>query len=123
MRAETNDRPSSGSVDWIRTVTTATFEEQVLDAEGPVVAEFMSYGCSYCRALEPVLQRVAETLEPTEPIFRVNAPVERGLAASYHVRATPTLVMFLGGREMGRVVAPEPTMSTVLAAVTRPFEV
>jgi thioredoxin 1 len=123
MSVETNDRRNSRPVDRIRTASSLTFEEQVLNAHGPVVAEFMSYGCSYCRALEPILQQVAETVGPHEMIFRVNVPVERKLATRYHVRATPTLVMFLNGQEMGRVEAPHPIMSTLLAAVTQPFEV
>jgi thioredoxin 1 len=122
VSAETNDGRSRRSTDWIRTVTNATFEEEVLNAGGPVVAEFMSYGCPHCRVLEPILQQVAETVGPAETIFRVNVPVEQELAASYHVDGTPTLVMFLGGREMGRVEGPTPMMSTVLAAVTQPFE-
>ncbi len=121
MHVETGGRPSRGSIDWIRTVTSETFDEQVLNAVGPVVAEFMSYGCSYCRTLEPVLQRVAETVGPAETIFRVNVPIEQKLAASYDIRGTPTLVMFLGGQEMGRVEAPDPSLSTVLTAVTQPF--
>jgi thioredoxin 1 len=106
----------------IRTVTNSTFEELVLNAQGPVVAEFMSYGCSFCRALEPILQQVAKTVGPTEVIFRVNVPLEQELAANYHVEGTPTLVMFRGGQEVGRVEGPTPNVSTVLAAVTQPFE-
>ncbi len=108
--------------DRIRTVTSVTFEDQVLHADGPVVAEFMSYGCSFCRALEPVLQRVAETVGPTETIVRVNVPIEPELAARYHIDGTPTLVMFHGGKEIGRVEGVEPDASALLTAVTQPFE-
>ncbi len=39
----------------IQTVTNATFQDLILDGQGPIAVEFMSYGCAYCRALEPVL--------------------------------------------------------------------
>jgi thioredoxin 1 len=115
-----HDRPHT--VDRIHTVDSNTFEEQVLDAEGPVVAEFMSYGCVHCRAMEPILQEVAEMVAPDEKIVRVNVAVDQGLAASYRIKGTPTLVMFADGSEVARVEGPHPTVSTVFAAVTQPFE-
>jgi thioredoxin-like negative regulator of GroEL len=110
-----------GSHDRILTVTSSTFEERVLNAEGPIVAEFMSYGCTHCRTMEPILQQVAGMVEPDETIVRVNIAVEQALAASYGIRGTPTLIMFLGGRELARVEGPSPDVSAVLAAVTQPF--
>jgi thioredoxin 1 len=114
--------PSRSARDNIRAVTSATFEELVLDVKGPVVAEFMSYGCTHCRVMEPILQQVAGMVSPDETIVRVNIAVERELAVSYQVQGTPTLIMFLDGRERARVEGPNPTVSTVLSAVTKPFE-
>jgi thioredoxin 1 len=111
-----------GSGDRIRTVTSGTFEEIVLGAEVPVVAEFMSYGCTHCRIMEPILQEVAGIVEPNETVVRVNVAVEQELATSYQVQGTPTLIMFLDGREVARVEGPSPSVPTVLAAVTQPFE-
>ena len=123
MINEPQIRPaSSRSTDGIRTVTTSTFRPLVLEADGPVVVEFMSYGCAHCRVIEPVLQRVAEIVKSQEKIFRVNTAVESALAESYGVDVTPTLIMFLNGREVGRVEGPSPTISSVLTAVTQAFE-
>jgi thioredoxin 1 len=106
----------------IQTVTASTFTRLVLEAEGPIVVEFMSYGCAHCRAIEPVLEQVAKMIEPREKIFRVNIAVEQELAVSYQIQGTPTLVMFLNQNEVGRVEGPSPTVSSVLTAVTQPFE-
>lgn len=106
----------------IQTVTTSTFSRMVLDAEGPIVVEFMSYGCAHCREIEPVLEQVANMVEPQELVFRVNIAVEQELAASYQIQGTPTLVMFLNQNEVGRVEGPSPTVSSLLTAVTQPFE-
>ncbi|MGC1651722.1 MAG: thioredoxin family protein [Candidatus Sulfotelmatobacter sp.] len=117
---ETEPRPSSR--DKIQTVTSSDFTQRVLEAEGPIVVEFMSYGCTHCRAIEPVLEQVAEMVKPQEKIFRVNIAVEQELADSYQIQGTPTLVMFLNQNEVGRVEGPSPTVSSVLTAVTQPFE-
>jgi thioredoxin-like negative regulator of GroEL len=72
--------------------------------------------------MEPILQQVAGMIESRETIVRVNIAVEQDLAISYGVQGTPTLIMFLDGREVARVQGPRPDVSTVLAAVTQPFE-
>jgi thioredoxin 1 len=107
--------------DAIRTVTRATFAATVLQGEGPIAVEFMSYGCSHCGALEPAIQQVAEMSGEKGKIFRVNIAVEEDLAESYAIRATPTLVMFLSGTEVGRIEGPTPTVPALLTALTAPF--
>ena len=114
--------PRSMSSDHIRTVTSATFNAWVLEAKGPIAVEFMSYGCVHCREMEPVLQQVAEMVKSKGKIFRVNTADEQGLTDSYQVEGTPTLVMFLDGKEVGRAEGPPPRVSSVLTAVTHPFE-
>jgi thioredoxin 1 len=108
--------------DPIQTVTGSTFKALVLDGQGPIAVEFMSYGCAHCRAIEPVLQQAAEQVKGKERIFRANVAVEQELAQTYAIAGTPTLVMFLSGREVGRVEGPHPTLPSVIAAVTQPFE-
>jgi thioredoxin-like negative regulator of GroEL len=114
--------PMSASSDKIRTVTSDTFPSLVLKAQGPIVVEFMSYGCVHCREIEPVLQQVAEMVKSKEKIFRVNTADDQELTDTYEIQGTPTVVMFLNGKEVGRVEGPAPTVPSVLTAVTHPFE-
>lgn len=107
--------------DAIKTATGASFNHLVLEGKGPIVVEFMSYGCGFCRAIEPFLQDVAESLRSKQKFFRVNVPVEPELASTYAVEGTPTFVMFLDGVEVGRAEGPDPTLSSVTALVTQPF--
>jgi len=109
------------SVDQIQTVTGDTFDTVVLKGYGPIAVEFMSYGCAYCQGIEPVLQQVAEMVKSKEAIFRVNVELEPGLASSYGIKSTPTLVMFMDGVQVGRAEGPNPSISSVLTAVTQPF--
>jgi thioredoxin-like negative regulator of GroEL len=112
---------STASATNIATVTGVSFGANVLQADGPVAVEFMSYGCGYCQALEPVLQSVAGRLLPREQVFRVNIARERDLGDDYQIAATPTIVMFLNGAEIGRVEGPDATESTLMAELTQPF--
>ncbi len=106
----------------IETVTGATFDALVVRGDGPIVVEFMSYGCSHCRALEPVLLQVADALAHRVRVMRVNVAVDAEVAAAYGIRVTPTLVAILDGGEIARVEGPRPVFSSLLTSVTRPFD-
>jgi len=114
------DRPPAVGAE-IETVGAASFETRVLEARGPIAVEFMSYGCSHCRALEPVLREVAAGLDGRERIARVNVAVDADLAATYGIRVTPTFVMFRDGGEVGRSEGPHPQVASLTTILTRPF--
>lgn len=110
------------ATDNIGTVTQSTFTQLVLEGEGRIVVEFMSYGCGHYAPMEPVLQQVAEMVKSNAKSLRVNIAVERGLADSYHIVGTPTMIMFLNGNEIARVQGPKPAVSTVLTGITQAFD-
>lgn len=107
--------------DNIVTITGDTFRNSVIDAKGQNVVEFMSYGCPHCHELEPVLQEVAQTIEPNQKLYRVDVAVDTDLAESFNIEGTPTLVMFRDGAEVGRVEGPPPDLSRLVAVVTEPY--
>lgn len=102
-------------------LTSENFDEIVLKGKGPIAVEFMSYSCSHCRAMEPILERVAEMMSSTEKVFQVDMANDQDLGNRYKVRGTPTFTMFLNGKKVGQVEGPDPILSTVLSAVAEPF--
>jgi thioredoxin 1 len=110
------------ATDQIQTVTGDEFNAVVLEAAGPIAVEFMSYGCPHCRTIEPVLQRVAEMVKSKVKMVRVNVAIEQEVASNYNIEGTPSLIMFLNGRQVGRIEGPSPTVASVLTAVTHPFK-
>jgi len=117
------EKPPRGGTasDPIRSVTSETFDALVSNGKGPLVVEFMSYGCGHCRVLEPILQEVARSMISEVTLFRVNVGLERELAAAFEIQGTPTLIMVLDGTEVGRVEGPQPTMAGIEAAITQSF--
>jgi thioredoxin 1 len=107
--------------DQIQTVTTGTFNAQVLKARGPVAVEFMSYSCSFCGNLEPALQEAARRLASKVKVCRVNIASEPGLAERYGITGTPTLLMFKGGDELDRVEGMDPELVGLMATLAGPF--
>jgi thioredoxin 1 len=97
-----------------------TFTDVVVRGPGQIVVEFMSYGCEHCRAMEPVLQEVAA--QSTMRFFNVDIDANEDLASMYEISATPTFIMFSGGKEVGRVEGPQPVASTLSALLAQSFE-
>jgi len=120
--SEPDPRTRHAARDAIPSLDAASFDTRVLKGQGPIAVEFMSYSCAHCGAMEPVLQQAAETLRAREALFRVNVAIELDLASDYAIEGTPTFVMFLDGREVGRAEGPDPDTATVIEALTAPFE-
>ncbi|MCX6124275.1 MAG: thioredoxin family protein [Proteobacteria bacterium] len=120
MRHMIQDLPDS--IDGIQTLEGRTFSDKALAGAGPIVVEFMSYGCDHCRAIEPAFQKVAKELKSKETFFRVNIALERELAESFDIQGTPTFVMLLNGNEVGRAKGLQPIASAVRTALTQPFD-
>ena len=84
-------------------VTTATFEDQVILSEQPVIVDFYADWCGPCKMLSPVLEQLA--IEHTEvKIAKVNVDEEPALAERYRVRGIPYVAMFRNGKLAEQVV-------------------
>jgi thioredoxin 1 len=124
MQPPTQDDPDKLARDRrgdVRMLSTDAFRSLVLEGQGPIAVEFMSYGCAHCREIEPIVQEVAGLVKRTETIFQVNVALQEELVAALAIEGTPTFVMFLNGEEVGRASGPQPNVESVLAAVTAPF--
>ena len=86
-----------------RDVTPEEFEAEVLQAECPVVVDFWSETCGHCLTLNPQYDQAADENEQVK-FTKVSFQEAKDLFREYGVRATPTLVLFAGGEEIGRTV-------------------
>lgn len=81
-------------------LTEENFEQEVLQAEGPVLVDLFAAWCGPCRALAPVLDALAEA-RPELRIGKVDVDAQPELAARFDVLTVPTL-LFRSGRLLRR---------------------
>ena len=78
------------------------FESVVLRAPGRVLVDFTGNWCPPCRALSPILERVARKMEGQVRVYSVDADACPLLTSQFKIRGLPTLVVFANGREVAR---------------------
>ena len=89
-------------------VTDANFKEIVLNSGKPVLVDFGAEWCPTCKAIEPVIERIAEGLEGSAIIAKLDVDSNPESTAKYGVRNLPTFLLFKGGKLVDRVVGAAP---------------
>jgi thioredoxin 1 len=89
-------------------VTEATFEQEVLQSEKPVLVDFWAEWCGPCHAVAPVLDKIAEERPDELKLVKVNIDEEQGLAMRYGVMSIPTMILFKEGEPAAAAVGAQP---------------
>lgn len=86
----------------VPTVTAESFERDVLASPVPVVLDFNATWCGPCRALAPIVEKLAERQAGKARVLAIDADECAEIAARYKVRSLPTVITFVGGKEHKR---------------------
>ncbi len=89
-------------------VTDATFEQEVIKAQGNVLVDFWAPWCGPCRFVAPVLEEIAQEKEGDLTILKLNIDENQQTAMRYRVMSIPTMILFKDGREVKQVVGAKP---------------
>jgi thioredoxin 1 len=86
----------------VHKITEQTFEAEVLGAELPVLVDFTAAWCPPCRALEPIVHALAKEQAGRLKVGTIDGDESPALASRLKVKGFPTVVLFSGGKEVGR---------------------
>ncbi len=89
-------------------VKTATFDDEVLNSETPVLVDFWAEWCGPCHAVAPVLDRIADERQGELKLVKVNIDEERGLAEKYGIASIPTMILFRDGEPAAAALGAQP---------------
>ena len=87
-----------------RAVTDASFQEDVLNSDRPVIVDFWAEWCGPCKKLSPILEEVAEELDGEVTIAKVNVDEERNLGAMFQIMSIPNVLIFNHGEKVDEFV-------------------
>lgn len=87
-----------------RTLTDATFDEEVKSATEAVVVDFWAEWCGPCKLIAPVLDEIASEQEGRVTIAKLNVDENPGIARRFDVMSIPTLIIFKDGEPQKRLV-------------------
>lgn len=89
------------------TVTDATFESEVINADKPVLVDFWAPWCAPCRMVGPVLEEIA-TENADVKIVKVNVDENQQYAGKLGVFNIPTMIIYKGGEPVDKLVGAMP---------------
>jgi thioredoxin 1 len=88
-------------------VTDATFQDEVLDVDGPVLVDFWAPWCGPCRVVHPVLEEIDAERKDLK-IVSINTDENPQTAARYEILSIPTLLIFKQGAIVHKVIGALP---------------
>ena len=79
-------------------LTDANFEAEVLNSDQPVLVDFWATWCGPCLAIAPMIEELANEMQGTAKIGKLDVDNNPGTAAKYGIRGIPALLVFKDGQ-------------------------
>ena len=101
-----------------RSVTDASFEQDVLNSEKTILVDFWAEWCGPCRAVGPILDQIAAEHADKIEIVKLNVDENPQTAAKYQITSIPAMKVYQGGEVVKTVIGakPKPALEADLAA-------
>jgi thioredoxin 1 len=95
-------------------VTDATFVAEVEQAAGLVVVDFWAEWCGPCRAVGPVIEKLAEDYRGRVKVLKLDTDANQATATRFNIRSIPSILFFKDGKPVDGVIGADPRLRSIL---------
>ena len=92
----------------IRTLSDATFDEEIGSSSTPVLVDFWAEWCGPCKMIAPILEEIADEQGDNIKIAKLNVDEASDIARRFEVMSIPTMILFKDGEEAKRIIGAKP---------------
>ena len=92
----------------VKDFSDASFQEDVINSDIPVLVDFWAPWCGPCKALTPTIVALADKYEGKVKIGKVNTDDNHKTAIAYQINSIPTLIVFKGGKQVDTILGQQP---------------
>jgi thioredoxin 1 len=85
-------------------VNDATFDQEVLKSEQPVLVDFWAVWCGPCKLIAPIVDSIAANFAGQLKVTKVNVDQNAATPSRYGIRGIPALLFFKGGKVADQIV-------------------
>ncbi len=94
--------------DGVSEVTTATWDNEVIKAQGLVVIDFWAAWCGPCRMISPTVEELSKEYSGKIKVLKLNTDENSDVASRYQVMGIPTIMFFKDGMKLDQIVGVVP---------------
>jgi thioredoxin 1 len=88
--------------------TDANFQDEVLNADQPVLVDFWAEWCGPCKMLGPVIDELAGEYEGKAKVGKIDIDNNRDAAVQYGIQSIPSIIIFKNGEVVNKFVGISP---------------
>ncbi len=89
-------------------VTDASFEDDVLKSDKPVLVDFWADWCGPCKMIGPALEEISDELGEKVTIAKMDIMANTGIPAEIGVKSIPLMVLFKDGKAVAQKLGAAP---------------
>ncbi|MEJ7736474.1 MAG: thioredoxin [Chitinophagaceae bacterium] len=76
--------------------------QELIHADKPVLVDFYADWCGPCKAMTPIVREVAQTIEGSARVIKINIDKNQQAAQAYGIQGVPTFILFKQGKILWR---------------------